>query len=140
MLGTPGVIGEINKVKLPYNINFFSEHVARVLLGRLDIVEARSRELPVRRDELFSFLQSLPLDAVYRSAANFILFRCCRKNELLEFLKKKNILVRDVSQYPCSRTAFGSTWARPRKQGPSRTHYRNFSRRAGHRARGSRKG
>jgi len=28
MLGTPDIIGHINKIKLPYNINFFFRHVA----------------------------------------------------------------------------------------------------------------
>lgn len=99
MLGTPDVVQEMYKIKLPYNINFFSEQVAGVLLDNADKLRPRVRELSDRRDSLFAFLASMPFDAVYPSAANFILMRTKRKNELFSFLKKRNILVRDVSQY-----------------------------------------
>jgi histidinol-phosphate aminotransferase len=100
MLGNPGIISEINKIKLPYNINFFSEHVAETLLGRADVMAARAQELSARRDSLLAFLRTMPLDAVYQSASNFILFRCARKADLFDFLKQKGVLIRDVSQYP----------------------------------------
>jgi|WetSurMetagenome_2_1015567.scaffolds.fasta_scaffold00072_43 histidinol-phosphate aminotransferase len=100
MLGAPDVIREIVKIKLTYNINFFSEHAARVILGRPDIVAARVKELAARRDSLISFLRALPLDDVYDSAANFVLFRTIRKEALFVFLKTRGILVRDVSKYP----------------------------------------
>jgi histidinol-phosphate aminotransferase len=100
MLGTPDVVQEISKIKLPYNINFFSEYVAQVLLDNADMLRPRVQELSARRDSLFAFLSAMPFDAVYPSAANFILMRTKRKNELFSFLKKKNILIRDVSQYP----------------------------------------
>ena len=112
MLGTPDVVQEISKIKLPYNINFFSEHVAMVLLDNAGLLKPRVQELAARRDSLFAFLKSMPFDAVYPSAANFILMRTKRSNELFSFLKKKSILVRDVSQYPmlenCLRVNVGS--------------------------------
>jgi histidinol-phosphate aminotransferase len=112
MLGTPDVVQEISKIKLPYNINFFSEQVAQVLLDNADLLRPRVQELSARRDSLFAFLASMPFDAVYPSAANFILMRTKRKDELFLFLKKKSILVRDVSQYPmlenCLRVNVGS--------------------------------
>jgi histidinol-phosphate aminotransferase len=112
LLGTPEVVQEISKIKLPYNINFFSEHVAQVLLDNADLLKPRVLELSARRDSLFAFLASMPFDAVYPSAANFILMRTKRNNELFSFLKKKSILVRDVSQYPmlenCLRVNVGS--------------------------------
>jgi histidinol-phosphate aminotransferase len=112
MLGTPDVMQEISKIKLPYNINFFSEHVAQVLLDNADALRPRVLELCARRDSLFAFLASMPFDAVYPSAANFILLRTKRKNDLFSFLKKKSILIRDVSQYPmlenCLRVNVGS--------------------------------
>jgi histidinol-phosphate aminotransferase len=100
LLGSPDVVQEINKIKLPYNINFFSEHVAQVMLNNTGLVQSRVRELSSRRDALFSFLATMPFEAVYPSAANFILMRSGRKNDLFASLKKNNILIRDVSQYP----------------------------------------
>jgi histidinol-phosphate aminotransferase len=100
MLGTPAVIAEINKVKLPYNINFFSDHVGQVLLSRPDLVRQRVEELVRERDGLLAFLRTLPFDNVYPSASNFICMRTRRAVELFSFLQRKGILIRDVSRYP----------------------------------------
>ena len=40
MVGAPEVIAEINKIKLPYNINFFSEYVASVMLENRDTMKS----------------------------------------------------------------------------------------------------
>lgn len=113
LLGTPEVVKEIIKIKLPYNINFFSEKTALVLLKNLDVVKERLALIIAERDVLAAFLQSLPFDNVYRSSANFILVRCRKKRELFDFLKKEGILVRDVSSYPmlenCLRISVGSS-------------------------------
>jgi histidinol-phosphate aminotransferase len=100
MLGAPEIIGEINKIKLPYNINFFSEHVAEVLLTHLDYVRAKVAEIIAQRDMLFAFFKSLPLENVYPSSSNFIMVRSKRKTGLFEHLAQSGILVRDVSNYP----------------------------------------
>ena len=106
------MVQEINKIKLPYNINFFSEKTASVLLQNLGIVRERLALIAAERDALFAFLRSLPFDKVYQSCANFILVRCGEKAGLFDFLKKEGILVRDVSSYPmlenCLRISVGS--------------------------------
>ena len=100
MLGKPEIIGEINKIKLPYNINFFSERVAEVLLTHLDYVRVKVAEIIAQRDILYAFFKSLPLENVYPSSSNFIMVRSKRKTELFEHLARSGILVRDVSKYP----------------------------------------
>ena len=100
MLGTPEIIDEISKIKLPYNINFFSERVAETLLGHIDYVQTRVEQINGERDRLFAFFKTLPLDNVYPSRANFLLIRTKKKRELFEHLAKNGILVRDVSGYP----------------------------------------
>jgi histidinol-phosphate aminotransferase len=112
LLGTQAVVDELNKMKLPYNINFFSEYTASVLLRNLDVVRERLSLITAERDALFAHLRSLPFDNVYQSSANFILVRCREMPELFAFLKKEGILVRDVSSYPmlenCLRISVGS--------------------------------
>lgn len=113
LLGTPEIIGQINKIKLPYNINFFSEHVAGVLLSQTGTVRQRLDFIVRERDVLYKALAALPFDAVYKSASNFIMVRCNRKNELFSYLKSSGILVRDVSSYPmcenCLRVNVGTS-------------------------------
>ena len=113
LLGTPAVVREINTIKLPYNINFFSEKTASVLLKNMNVVRERLAIITAERDTLFTFLRSQPFDKVYQSSANFILVRCREKGKLFDFLKNKGILVRDVSSYPmlenCLRISIGSS-------------------------------
>lgn len=111
-IADPAIIAEMNKIKLPYNISFFAEHTAKVLLRRRDAVAPTIAAVVRERGRLFSFLQALPLDAVYPSEANFILVRCAGKAALFDSLKASGILVRDVSSYPllenCLRLSVGS--------------------------------
>ncbi len=111
MLGAPEVIEQINKIKLPYNINFFSSHVAELLLRRKEEIEPFLAESIRERDALQSFLTQLSLQNVYESDSNFILIRTERKQQLFSFLKNKGILIRDVSSYPklenCLRISIG---------------------------------
>lgn len=112
LLGAPEVVRELNKIKLPYNINFFSEHVARVMLKNSGRLRDGIVSVIAGRDELYASLKTMPFDAVYPSAANFILVRCARGRELFDSLRRSGILVRDVSSYPmldnCLRISVGS--------------------------------
>jgi histidinol-phosphate aminotransferase len=112
LVGTPAVVGEMTKVKLPYNINFFSEHVASVMLQNRSLLADGLSIIRTERDRLDTFLRALPFDKVYPSAANFILVRCREKGKLFPALKRSGVLVRDVSGYPmlenCLRLSVGS--------------------------------
>lgn len=111
MAGQAEVIAQLNKVKLPYNINFFSEYVARTALAHRSELTEGIRILISERNALADFLSSLPL-VVYPSAANFICIRTERKQQLFDALLADGILVRDVSSYPmldnCLRISIGT--------------------------------
>ncbi|HEX7510089.1 MAG TPA: histidinol-phosphate transaminase, partial [Chitinivibrionales bacterium] len=112
MLGRPELIAEINKIKLPYNINFFSEHVAEVLLSHTEYLRVQVKEIIDERQRLYAFFKTMPLDNVYPSGANFLLVRTKKKNDLFAHLVGGGILVRDVSNYPmlenCLRISVGT--------------------------------
>ncbi len=112
MAGHTDVIGQISKIKLPYNINFFSEHVARTALANRDELSEGISLLIREREALASFLTELPC-TVYPSCANFICIRTGRKQELFDALLADGILVRDVSSYPmlenCLRISVGTS-------------------------------
>jgi histidinol-phosphate aminotransferase len=100
MIGTAEIIREINKMKLPYNINFFSEHVATVLLSHRKELDEAVTYIKAQRDIVYDFIQTLPFDNIYPTAANFILMRTKKKDSLFNYLKDSGILIRDVSSYP----------------------------------------
>jgi len=109
--GDTDVISEINKIKLPYNIGFFSEFVARTALQHREALSEGIDIIRKERDALDGFLRTLPV-TVYRSDANFILVRCKRCRALFDALLDDGILVRDVSAYPllenCLRISIGT--------------------------------
>ena len=113
LAGAPSVVAELNKIKLPYNINFFSEHVASVMLKNRALMTDGIELIKRERDALFAFLKTFPFEEVYPSCANFILVRLVKKQALFDFLKDADILIRDVSSYPmlenCLRITVGST-------------------------------
>ncbi len=112
LLGSAEIVQEINKIKLPYNINFFTEQVAMVLLAHHRDMEESVKILLDERQKLFDFLRTLPFDAVYPSEANFICLQTRQKEALFSDLKTNGILVRDVSSYPmlenCLRISIGT--------------------------------
>jgi histidinol-phosphate aminotransferase len=112
MLGAAELIAEINKIKLPYNINFFTEHAALTILDNSPTAAKSVEMIITERARLYDYLKTLPFDNVYPSVANFILIRTRHKQELFEHLKKCDILVRDVSSYPmlenCLRFSIGT--------------------------------
>jgi histidinol-phosphate aminotransferase len=105
MLAHPALVAEVNKAKLPYNINFFSEvAAAEVLRGRALLVPQQDA-IRAERDRLLRELADVPGIRVYPSAANFVLFRVrsagVTHTELFErLLDEHGVLVRDVSKYP----------------------------------------
>jgi len=109
--GNADVIHEINKIKLPYNINFFSEFVARTALRHRSELSEGIAIIKKERTLLQTFFATLPI-TVFPTDANFILIRTARKQELFDALCSDGILIRDVSSYPmlenCLRISVGS--------------------------------
>lgn len=109
--GNAEVIHEINKIKLPYNINFFSEFVARTALRHRSELAEGIAVIKTERAHLLDFFTTLPI-TVFPTEANFILIRTGYKQELFDALCDDGILIRDVSSYPmlenCLRVSVGS--------------------------------
>jgi histidinol-phosphate aminotransferase len=105
LLGDPAVVEQVNKAKLPYNINFFTEAVAAGVLRGRELLRPLVEEIRAERDRVLRWLRTLPGIRVYPSEANFILFRVERPDLdhrvlFQRLLEEHGILVRDVSRYP----------------------------------------
>jgi histidinol-phosphate aminotransferase len=106
LLGDPALVAEVNKAKLPYNVNFFTEYAAAEVLRGRQLLEPLVAAIRDQRDRLLSGLASLPGLHVYPSEANFVLFRVLRGAGLTHttvfdrLLQEHGILIRDVSRYP----------------------------------------
>jgi histidinol-phosphate aminotransferase len=104
-LADPAFAAEVNKAKLPYNVNFFTEAVAADVLRNADLLAPQVEAIRRERDRLFERLAGLPEIHVFSSAANFLLFRVeashvDHETVFRRLLEEDGVLVRDVSGYP----------------------------------------
>ncbi len=100
MAGDPRWIGEINKVRLPYNINVLTQHAATFILRHAEVLEAQAAILRGEREEMLEALTRQPgVVQVYPSKANFILFRVAdgQATPLFEMLKENGVLIKNLS-------------------------------------------
>jgi histidinol-phosphate aminotransferase len=114
LLAAPALAREIDKARLPYNVNFFSQQAALAVLGEPAVLTANVTRLVQLRDELFAALSGLRGVRPVPSQANFILFELQEgePRAVFEALFHDGVLVRDVSSYPrlgrCLRVSVGS--------------------------------
>lgn len=100
-LMNPGLAREVEKAKLPYNINFFSIAAATKLLENheklVDIIDL----LIAERDRMIPKLNAIEGVTAYPSRANFILVETpFEPAAVFRKLLDDGFLVRDVSSYP----------------------------------------
>jgi histidinol-phosphate aminotransferase len=105
MLSHPALTAEVNKAKLPYNINFFTEVAAAEVLRHREVMHDLVRAICGERDRLERELGEIAGLRVYPTAANFILFRVeapsITHGQVFDrLLAEYGVLVRDVSKYP----------------------------------------
>jgi len=115
LLAAPALVREIDKARLPYNLNFFSQAAA---MAALDCYEAELlpnvKRLVRLREDLASSLRRIAGIRVYPSSANFLLVEMLAADPkaVFEALYEKGVLVRDVTGYPmlekCLRISVGS--------------------------------
>jgi histidinol-phosphate aminotransferase len=99
LCGDPAWIGEINKLRPPYNVNVLTLAAAGFLLDRRDLLEAQAALLRAERARLLARLRQIAGLAAFDSAANFVLFRvdggCDGADRVYARLKARGILVRN---------------------------------------------
>jgi histidinol-phosphate aminotransferase len=113
LMAHPDLVVQIDKAKLPYNINQFSLTAAQVALDHVDRFQPAIQAIISERERLGKDLAEMPGVRVYPSGANFFLFEVPTSPGLLfEELYQQGILIRNVSRYPmlskCLRVAVGT--------------------------------
>jgi histidinol-phosphate aminotransferase len=92
------IIGVLNTIKPPYNINSATQELALKALDKLEDVNEMIRETVKEREVLAKELSQLPqVSKVYPSDANFILARMENATRIYEYLRDQGIIVRNRS-------------------------------------------
>lgn len=91
-------LAELNKVRLPYNINSLTQASARFVLSHDEFLQEQTRLIVEQREHLFKQMQQLPGIQLWPSKANFILFRTTERpaTEVFEGLKQEGILIKKL--------------------------------------------
>lgn len=98
LLAGPGeIIDELEKLRLPYNINVLTQVVATRLLDNYPALQAQAARVRADRDELVPAMRDIPGVLPYASDANFVLFRVCSANRVFDGLWQRGILVKNLS-------------------------------------------
>ncbi len=95
------IVGYLNKVKMPYNVNELTQWIAMQALENQSEVQTRIQTILQERKKLeaalsrFSFVKK-----IFLSDANFLLVQVENPRELYDFLIEKNIIVRNRANVP----------------------------------------
>lgn len=98
LVAQEALLEELQKVRLPYNVNALSQAAARFVLLKMETIEAQVRQIVKERDRLFEALARTPGIEVFPSEANFLLFRTKAKGSSIFWgLLEEGVLIRDLS-------------------------------------------
>jgi histidinol-phosphate aminotransferase len=99
LVGPRDVIAELDKVRLPYNVNAVSAALACAALAAPERLDARVRRVAERRRELDAALRAIPGLTVFPSDANFVLVRTpADAKDVWDRLRERGVLVRLLSR------------------------------------------
>ena len=97
IVGDKRIIDEINKIRLPYNISTLSQVIASDYFINYKSMQKKIEIIKEERLKLTNFLNKFSQIKTFESDSNFILFKIKESRSLNNFLRKKNIIVRNFS-------------------------------------------
>ncbi|MBR4267379.1 MAG: histidinol-phosphate transaminase [Bacteroidales bacterium] len=103
----------VNKVKMPYNMDGFTQKSIIEKLQDLDGFQKQVTLLISERERLMKNLSSLPyIEKIYPSDSNFFMIKTPRHKELMDFVLKNGIILRSRHSMPkcqnCIRITVGT--------------------------------
>lgn len=97
LISNKEIINEVNKVRLPFNVNSLSQAVAVEALKNKKQMHSYITSIISERKRLFREMEKIDGITPYPSDANFILFRVANADSIYRNLLKKGVLVRDLT-------------------------------------------
>lgn len=104
------IIHEVNKVRLPFNLNSVSQAVASEVLKNKAMLKKNVKSIISERERLFNELSKMDGVKAYPSEANFILFEVRDPEKIYKGLMKEGVLVRNMKDVVdgCLRVTVGT--------------------------------
>jgi len=97
--GNPGIISELNKARLPYNINVLTQASVEFALSHPDMFAEQTDTICTERARMFLQLNVIKEVTPCPSAANFILFRTPKDSatKIFNKLKEQGVLIKNLA-------------------------------------------
>jgi len=101
--GNVEVVDILNKLKPPYNVNELSQKFALARLRDVKQVAEEVLQILLERSRVLAMLQeSKHVERIYRTDANFILFRVANADDLYQHFARNQVVVRNrTKQFGC---------------------------------------
>ncbi|MCB1214988.1 MAG: histidinol-phosphate transaminase [Deltaproteobacteria bacterium] len=97
LVGEASLMTEIKKAYVPFNVGVLSEQAGLFALKEEKFFKTKLKEILTQREKLYQEMKKIKSLEVFPSQANFILFRLKNPQACFEFLKRKGLLIRNVS-------------------------------------------
>lgn len=112
-MGDAGIMGYMNKVKYPYNVNILSQEKALQMLDKGGLKDEWVGRVLDEKKKMIPALERLDfVQEVFPSDANFLLVRVDDPNALYAYLYEEGVIVRNRSTLPlcagCLRITIGT--------------------------------
>ena len=99
LVGHPAVIEQLNKIRLPYNINILTQASAEFALRNSAVFDQQTQAICADRTKMLEALNAMDGITAYPSQANFILFRTPkdRANAIFAAIKQQGVLIKNMN-------------------------------------------
>ena len=97
LAGSTAWLGQLEKMRLPYNVGVLPQLVAGKLLEHHDVLLQQAEQIKLDRATLYRQLGAIATVRVYPSEANFLLFRVAKATEVFDGLKRRGVLIKNLN-------------------------------------------
>jgi histidinol-phosphate aminotransferase len=99
LVGAPTIIEQLNKIRLPYNINILTQASAYFALTHHAVFDEQTQLICAERAIVYDQLSKLDGITAYPSSANFILFKTPKDKatDIFTAIKQQGVLIKNLS-------------------------------------------
>lgn len=97
LAGSAAWLGQLEKLRLPYNVGVLPQLVAEILLSHHELLLQQAEQIKRDRAKLFQQLSEIAAVRVYTSEANFLLFRVANAGAIFDGLKQRGVLIKNLN-------------------------------------------
>jgi len=97
LVGSAAWLGQLEKLRLPYNVGVLPQLVAEKLLVHHEVLLQQAEQIKRDRAKLYQQLNEIAAVKVYTSEANFLLFRVANAAAIFNGLKQRGVLIKNLN-------------------------------------------